>query len=330
MDPAPGWPPAPDEEPAVDHRATALWVDAKEGFIFVGTRDGRVHSISPTGENVTTVRAGANPWSIAGSGDLTVDHVGTAAAVSGRRLVVGRDAHAYDIAMEGLRSSEAGAAGRSELRLLAHGGPGAPLLAADGAGRIHRIADGASTTSTVRLDGEPRALALRPGGRVAYAAGEGDLWWALDTETLLPVAEERKNLGYPPIHVLQPCHDGACLAVSHGSLARIKTFTLEEDGSLGELTGYFKTGAACLSLDWNPVEPLLLGLGHVDGMVRVVGQRTDGKRRLEAVREFDAHNGIVRAIRWSADGSILYSAGDDGTVAAWGNSGLIWRHELGK
>ena len=130
--------------------------------------------------------------------------------------------------------------------------------------------------------------------------------------------------------MLAPSPDGAALAVSHGETTRLKVFELDSDGRVSGLVGYFKDGEACLALDWQPVG-FGLALGHADGRVRRIGPPTDGGRALTQVEIWEAHVGIIRAVRYSHDGEMLYTAGDDGTVAAWTADGkLLWRHELGR
>lgn len=78
---------------------------------------------------------------------------------------------------------------------------------------------------------------------------------------------------------------------------------------LGSLDGH-RDGISCLAK--HPKRLSVLISGAFDGEVRVwdIAQR-------KCMREFIAHNGIVRGVVYAANGDVFYTVGDDKTIKTW-------------
>jgi small GTP-binding protein len=85
------------------------------------------------------------------------------------------------------------------------------------------------------------------------------------------------------------------------------------DGSVvvpEEALGHFYNRSA-LSVTWSPTDPVL-AIGYGYGLVRLIGR----DRKL-ALMELEGHTKSVRSVSISADGSLLASKSDDGSVKLW-------------
>jgi WD40 repeat protein len=191
-----------------------------------------------------------------------------------------------------------------------------------------------------------------PGGEAWNGASDTDvLLWRLDAPARAP---QQIRIGATALRIT-PCGRGtACVLTSRRRLVRIRIADGVVEGDVALPTGFTPAEPPTMVAD---PEGRQVALPSADGVVRLVDVRTgrvvrefggaarpmrvlafshDGRRvavadvgtvlvwqtdRVAPAERLDVHGGQVRSASWSADGTTLATASEDGTVILWDLTG---------
>lgn len=171
---------------------------------------------------------------------------------------------------------------------------------------LRAAVDGASWSGTVPVAADGlRTVAFSPNDALIAAAGDGELIYLVDADTLRPTAELRGHTGRINSVAFSP--DGRLLA-SAGRDETVRVWDVQTGELLNMLAGHTDD---VVSVAFDPAGTMLAS-GSVDGTLRL-WQAADGT----ALRTLTGHSDSVESVVFSPDGALVASGSLDGKVQLW-------------